>query len=344
MEFLSLLKRISPEIVDKIESRYLILRTIAYNQPIGRRLLSTKLNIKERAIRDEVNFLKEQGLLNIEIMGMYITEDGHSILEKLEDLYIELKGIPLLEKELQKVLNVKKVIISPGNAMNNELVLKDMGKITSKELKNIIKDGNIIGITGGNTMAAVAEEMVGDNKERQVLIIPARGGLGLEVETQANSIAALLGQKLNGKYRLLYVPDSLESEALDIVLKNPEIRESIECINNMDTIVFGMGRADVMATRRNLSQEKIGDIINKGAVSEAFGHYFDINGKEIWEYKTIGLSLDKYKNLKNVIGVAGGEDKAEVIISIATLRNDITIITDEEAARKILQIVHNATE
>lgn len=344
MEYLSLLKRISPEIVDKIESRYLILRTIAYNQPIGRRLLSTKLNIKERAIRDEVNFLKEQGLLNIEIMGMYITEDGQSILDKLEDLYIELKGIPLLEKELERVLNVKKVIISPGNSMNNELVLKDMGKITSKQLKNNIKNGNIIGITGGNTMAAVAEEMKEDNKERQVLIIPARGGLGLEVETQANSIAALIGQKLNGKYRLLYVPDSLESEALDIVLKNPEIRESIECINNMDTLVFGMGRADVMATRRNLSREKIGDIINKGAVAEAFGHYFDINGKEIWEYKTIGLSLDKYKNLKNVIGVAGGEEKAEVIISIATLRNDITIITDEEAARKILKIVGNATE
>ena len=344
MEFLSLLKRISPEIVDKIEVRYLILRTISYSQPIGRRLLSTKLNMKERLIRDEVNFLKEQGLLNIEIMGMYITEDGQSVLNKLEDFYIELKGIPLLEKELEKILNVKKVIISPGYSINSELVLKDMGKITSKELKSIIKNGNIIGITGGNTMAAVADEMVWDNKERQVLIIPARGGLGLEVETQANSIAAMLGQKLNGKYRLLYVPDSLESEALEIVLKNPEIRESIEFIGNMDTLVFGMGRADVMATRRNLSKEKIADIINKGAVAEAFGHYFDIDGKEIWEYKTIGLSLDKYKNLKNVIGVAAGEDKAGVIISIATLRNDITIITDEEAARKILQIVGNATK
>lgn len=344
MEFLGLLKRISPEIVDTIENRYLILRTIAYNQPIGRRLLSSKLNIKERAIRDEVNFLKDQGLLNIEIMGMNITEDGQSILDKLEDFYIQLKGIPLLEKELERVLKVKKVIISPGNSFNNELVLKDMGKITSKELKKIIKDGNIIGITGGNTMAAVAEEMIADNKERKVLITPARGGLGLEVETQANSIAALLGQKLNGKYRLLYVPDSLESEALDIVLKNPEIRESIECINNMDTLVFGMGRADVMASRRNLPPEKIEDVIEKGAVAEAFGHYFDINGKEIWEYKTIGLSLDKYKNLKNVIGVAGGEEKAEVIISIATIRNDITIITDEDAARKILKIVHNATK
>lgn len=344
MEILSLLKRISPEIVNKVEDRYLILKTIEYNQPIGRRLLSAKLNMKERAIRDEVNFLKEQGLLNIEIMGMNVTEDGQIILENLKDLYIQLKGIPLLEKELEKVLKVNKVIISPGNSLGNELVLKDMGKLTAKELKSIIKDGSIIGITGGNTMAAVAEEMTQDNKERRVLIIPARGGLGLEVETQANSIAAILGQKLNGKYRLLYVPDSLESEALDIVLKNSEIKESIEFINNMDTLVFGMGRADVMATRRNLSKEKIEDIIEKGAVAEAFGHYFDINGEEIWEYKTIGLSLDKYKKLKNVIGVAGGEDKAEVIISIATLRNDITIITDEEAARKILEIVGNATK
>ena len=344
MEILSLLKRISPEIVNKVEDRYLILKTIEYNQPIGRRLLSTKLNMKERAIRDEVNFLKEQGLLNIEIMGMNVTEDGQIILENLKDLYIQLKGIPLLEKELEKVLKVNKVIISPGNSLGNELVLKDMGKLTAKELKRIIKDGSIIGITGGNTMAAVAEEMTQDNKERQVLIIPARGGLGLEVETQANSIAAILGQKLNGKYRLLYVPDSLESEALDIVLKNSEIKESIEFINKMDTLVFGMGRADVMATRRKLSKEKIEEIIQKGAVAEAFGHYFDINGEEIWEYKTIGLSLDKYKNLKNVIGVAGGEDKAEVIISIATLRNDITIITDEEAAIKILEIVGNATK
>lgn len=344
MEFLGLLKRISPEIVDIIENRYLILKTISYNQPIGRRLLSTELNMKERSVREEANFLKEQGLLNIDLLGMYITGDGLSILDKLEDLYNELKGIPVLEKELERALKVKKVIISPGNSMNNELVLRDMGKITSKVLKGIIENGHIIGITGGNTMAAVADEMISDNKVRDILIIPARGGLGLEVETQANSIAAALGQKLGGSYRLLYVPDSLESEALEIILKNPEIKESIECINNMDTLVFGMGRADVMAQRRNLTHEKISEIVEDGAVAEAFGHYFDISGNEVWEYKTIGLSLDKYKKLKNVIAVAGGEDKAEAIISIATIRKDITIVTDEDAAKKILDIVHNATK
>jgi central glycolytic genes regulator len=36
--------------------------------------------------------------------------------------------------------------------------------------------------------------------------------------------------------------------------------------------------------------------------------------------------------------VAGGEKKAEAIISIASLRKNMTIITDEGAARKIIKI------
>ncbi len=343
MEGISLLKKITPEIIDLIEKRYLILKSISYNQPIGRRLLSTELNMKERAVREEISFLKDQELLSIEILGMYITEDGLKVLEDLEQFYGEIKGIPTLEKKLEKILNVKQVLISPGVSMNNELFLKDMGKIASTLLKRIIVDGNIIGITGGSTMAAVAEEMTSDNKNRDILIIPARGGLGLEVETQANSIAAALSQKLGGSYRLLYVPDSLESEALEIISKNSEIKESIECISRMDTLIFGMGRADVMAQRRNLNSEIIDEIIDNGAVAEAFGHYFDIAGKEVWEYKTIGLSLDKYKSLNTVIAVAGGEDKAEAIIAISTIRENITIITDEEAARKIVEIVGYAT-
>ncbi len=38
----------------------------------------------------------------------------------------------------------------------------------------------------------------------------------------------------------------------------------------MDILVFGMGRADIMAERRQLSQEKIDKLIGKGgAVAEA---------------------------------------------------------------------------
>lgn len=342
MEILELLKRLTPEIIEIIEKRYLILRAISYNQPIGRRALSGELGFKERTIRDEVSILKNQGLINIDLMGMYITEDGRNTLEKLHLIYGNLKGIPKLEEKLQELLGIRKMIIVPGNSAENSMVLKDMGKITSRVLKNIIQPKDIIGITGGSTMAVVAEETVSDNKTRDIVVIPARGGLGREVETQSNSVAARLGQQLGGSYRLLYVPDGLEEKALELMLKNEEIRESMEMILNMNTLVFGIGRADTMAQRRNLSQEKIEELINEGAVAEALGHYFDIKGNEVWEFKTIGLSLEKFKSLNNVIGVAGGEEKAESIISVSTLNKNMTLITDESAARRICEIVGKA--
>lgn len=53
---------------------------------------------------------------------------------------------------------------------------------------------------------------------------------------------------------------------------------------------------------------------------------------------TVGLSLEAFMEIPNVIGVAGGEKKAEAIISIASLKKNMVIITDEGAARKIIEI------
>lgn len=285
-----------------------------------------------------MNVLKAQGLLSIELMGMYVTEEGKNLLDDLQEIYKNLKGIIDLQKDLALALGIKSVIVVPGDLMDNELVLKEMGKVTSNRIKKILTTNDIIGITGGTTMAAVAEEMTESDKPNKVLVIPARGGLGSALETQANSIAAKIGKKLGGTYRLLNVPDTLEQEALEIIIKNDEIKESINLINNINILVFGIGRADTMAHRRKLSDERVGYLLSQGSVAEAFGHYFDINGKEIWEYKTIGLSLDKYREIQSVIGVAGGEDKAESIIAITCIRKDITLITDESAARKILKL------
>ena len=339
IKLLELIKSIAPEVTDIIERRYMILRTIYFNQPIGRRAIAVQLGIGERIIRNEVNILKDQGLLSIEIMGMYVTKEGKALIDELQETYKCLKGVIDLQDKLERLLGVEKVIIVPGNSNENELVLKEMGKITSSTIKALLQDKDIVGITGGNTMAAVAEEMVEVDKPNDVLVIPARGGLGRELETQANSIAAKIGKKLGGSYRLLNVPDTLDKEALEIIIKNNEIKESIDLINNISILVFGIGRADTMAHRRNLSQDRIDSFIKLGAVSEAFGHYFDINGKELWEYKTIGLSLDKFKEIKNVIGVAGGSEKAESIMAITSVRKDITLVTDESAARRILELV-----
>lgn len=339
IELLDVIKSIAPEITEIIERRYLILRTISNLQPVGRRALSTHLGLGERIVRNEVNTLKDKGFLNIELMGMYVSDDGKALLDELNYIYKDLKGILELQRNLEKHLGVRQVVIVPGNSIEDVSVLKEMGKTTSNLIKRFINQKDIIGITGGSTMATVAEEMTQSHQLNDVLVIPARGGLGSELENQANAIAAKIGKKLGGTYKLLNVPDTLEEEALDIIIKNDEIKGSIDLINGINLLVFGIGRADTMALRRNLSNDRIDTILSKGSVAEAFGHYFDIEGKEVWEYKTIGLSLDKFKEIQTVIGVAGGAEKAEAIMAISSLRKDIIIVTDESAGKKILNLV-----
>ena len=64
-EMLKLQKKIIPELVDLLEKRYNVLRTIYYNEPIGRRTLAGYLNLSERIVRTEISFLNDQGLIAI---------------------------------------------------------------------------------------------------------------------------------------------------------------------------------------------------------------------------------------------------------------------------------------
>jgi len=338
LELLKLIRKLSPESIIEIERRYEILRTISYRQPIGRRALSSELDLGERIIRTEVENLKALGLLNKNNMGMYVTDDGSKLINDLDEIYLNLKGIPELTRKLTQLLDLKKIIVVPGDSNKDDLVLKDMGKAASKYLIKLLKPNDIVGVTGGSTMANVSELVHSGSRFPDVTIIPARGGLGIDLYTQANSIAAKMGEGLGAKYRLLYIPDSLSEDALTAVLKNQEIKESIELIKNMGILLFGIGRADTMANRRNLSKERIDSLMKSGAVAEAFGHYFDIHGNEIWEYKTVGITLANYKRINEIIGVAGGEDKAEAIIAVSSLRKDITLIIDEAVGNKIINI------
>jgi central glycolytic genes regulator len=51
----------------------------------------------ERIVRSEVNFLKNQGLVEINTMGMNVTVEGETIIDTLKGFIHELKGLSNLE-------------------------------------------------------------------------------------------------------------------------------------------------------------------------------------------------------------------------------------------------------
>lgn len=340
IEFLKSLKAIAPEAIDILERRYMILKTIAFRQPVGRRSLAIELELSERVTRSELDTLKGLRLLNSDNMGMYVTDLGLELLEDLDDAYSTIKGIPELTARVVKTTGIKKVLIVPGDSSASSLVLSEMGRSAARMLLQSLGSKDVIGVTGGSTMAVVADVISSNVRYPEVTVIPARGGLGTDIYTQSNSIAAKISQALGAKYRLLYLPDSMGEEAMKLALGNEEIKKILEDIDSMRVLLFGIGRADTMARRRAIQEKKLNELMSQNAVAEAFGHYFDINGKDLWEYKTVGLSLETYLKVPKVIGVAGGTEKAEAIIAVSSIRKDIALVIDEAVANRIIEITN----
>jgi central glycolytic genes regulator len=96
-----------------------------------------------------------------------------------------------------------------------------------------------------------------------------------------------------------------------------------------------------MSRRRGLADEKTQELLEKGAVAEAFGYYFDKNGEIIYITPTMGLNYNDVTSIKNVIGVAGGKNKAEAIIATKTHNDTEVLITDEGAAKEIIRIMES---
>ncbi len=59
---LEIQKKLIPQAIELMERRYSILRQISLSEPIGRRTLSNVLEISERIIRSETEFLKNKDL------------------------------------------------------------------------------------------------------------------------------------------------------------------------------------------------------------------------------------------------------------------------------------------
>ena len=337
-EILKLQKKIIPELVELLEKRYNILSTIYYNQPIGRRILANKLNLGERVVRTEINFLKEQGLIEIHTPGMTVTKDGEKIVNELKEFIHDIRGLSEVEEQVKSLLNIRKVIIVPGDIEKDPQIVKDLGKASAKYLKEVIKDNSIIALTGGSTIKEVVEAFPKVNFSN-VLVVPARGGMGRNVETQSNTLAASLAKKVNGTYKMLHIPENLSDDILETLLKKKNISEVVDCIRKADILLYGIGNAEHMAQKRGAEDSEIMKLIDLGAIGEAFGCYFNKKGEVVFRTAIVGLDINEARKIKTHIAVAGGKNKVSSIISTQLNNSNSILVTDEAAGKQIVRIL-----
>ncbi len=334
---INLQNKLVPEMVDLLTERYKILRQISHDEPIGRRTLAKKLGVSERILRSHVEFLKEAGLLDFTLAGMSITEEGAALLAELREYVNRLQKLSSLENLLMEKLHLHKVVVIPGNADEDKVVIREIGRVAAGILQRLLADHkkHIVAVTGGSTVAAMAENVYG--KEPESIIVPARGGLGDRMELQANTIATVLAGRLKTKYLQLYVPDSVSEDVLEKILEeDASVKQVVDTIKSADILIHGMGQALVMAKKRGVAPVLQEKLRKSGAVGEALGQYFRLDGQVVHSTATLGLMVNDLGRIPVVMGIAGGRSKGAAILSVLRSGHEDILVTDEAAAREII--------
>lgn len=338
-EIIALQRRIAPELTEIIILRHEILRGVSHSQPIGRRALAASMGRTEREIRREEKVLREAGLITVAPDGIRLSVDGEDILWELGEYVASLSGLADLERDLVQTFGLARAVVVPGDSDVDDSVKRDMARAGACLLRGLIEDGDVVAVTGGTTMAELASMVSCCNSPRDIVVVPARGGLGEDVEKQADTVAASLAKKLGGAHKLLNLPDDLGHELAAGIAAEPRIRQVLDTIRQARIVVHGVGTAADMARRRNLSPVEIDEIQALGAVGEAFGYYFNSGGDVVYTTSSLGLRLAELAAVDTVICVGGGESKAQALAAV--LRNGFShiIVTDEGAARRVQKLI-----
>ena len=338
---ISSIMELIPDAFEILRRRYRILQYIDFLAPVGRRVLAQQLDMSERSMRTETDLLKKQHLVKSNRGGMSLTAEGVQLYHELDPIMKSLSGESQKEVALAEHLGIRRAVIIPGDSDREAGVFTHFGHCLTDLLQANLTDDrdNIIVVLGGTTLKKVADHM---RKipfcEEHNIFVSGRGGIGEKVEVQANTISAQMAERVGGDHVSLYVPESVSQSTYDSLLSEPSIQKALQLISQSTCVIHGIGNALHMAESRGMTGKQIQALIDRGAVAETFGYFYNSDGEVVYRLPRIGLQLEDMESIPTIFAVAGGKNKAQVIQSYMNNAPQQTcLLTDEGAANEILK-------
>lgn len=337
-DFIRLMRSLAPDLAQALMQRALVLERIAALAPVGRRQLAARLRMTERECRACADLLRAEGLISLDPAGMTLTDKARALLPQVQAFTRAVNDLTRLEEELARLLGADRVCIVPGDADADPGLIDEVGRLAALRVRDLLHTGATLAVAGGSTMAATARAMSSPSP-LHVMVVPARGGWGKAVHTQANTLAAEIAARLGGHHRLIHLPDLMDDAARQEMLRLPDVREVMELIQRADVILHGVGRAEDMLRDAKIAPAMARKLLADGAVGESFGAYYDRDGRCLLESSSVGVDLARLTPQCRMIAVAAGSRKAEAVIAVLRHDRHALLVTDEGAARAMLRLL-----
>jgi DNA-binding transcriptional regulator LsrR (DeoR family) len=122
------------------------------------------------------------------------------------------------------------------------------------------------------------------------------------------------------------------------------VARALECARAADIAFVGIGapRQDSILIREGsiVSWQELEALTAEGAVGDINLRYFDARGHAMASHldsRVIGLSLEEFRSIPHVVGIAGGAAKLNAIRGALEGRLVNVLVTDHRTAERLLE-------
>jgi len=250
-----------------------------------------------------------------------------------------------LERQIEQRYNLLDVLVVEVSQPDSyDQTSHELGAAAAGYFRRIIQDSDKVGLTWGLTLASMVDNLTPE-KSKGIAVTQLAGGLGEPAsETHATDLVRRLAMMLEANLQLIPAPGIVKTVELAQLLRSePYVAQALEQINQVNLAFVGIGALNreslLMRDERILTWKEVQPILDSGAVGDIGLHFYDVNGNVLSseiEQRLIGASVENYRQMDRVIGIAGGTGKFHAILGGVRGHLINTLITDVGTAQRLV--------
>lgn len=266
-------------------------------------------------------------------------------------IHSPLRTVPELQEDLVSRLGLRECLVlaaldRDSRSFETTDTVTEVAALAARYLRDNIAEGDAISLGWGRSVHRVAHNRF-LREERDVTVAQAMGSIGGSIaEFDGVATTARLANVLGANAHYLHAPMLVtDTTVRNGLLRDQHIRKTLEVARRADTLVSSVGTPDPVHGQYMagyLNDADLEYIRGRGAVGDICGSYYAREGSLVpleMNERSIALDSGELLNIPNRIGVASGPEKPMSNIGAARSGLINVLITDEDTASKMLEIL-----
>lgn len=245
-----------------------------------------------------------------------------------------------LAERLCARFGLRAALVLDGPDLSTQALFEPLGMLAAEYLEDALKDGQLVGMSWGRTLAATSRAL---GKLPKIDVVQAAGSPDkLDLSQNPTELVHRFARASGGTAYPLFGPMWVEDADLVGKLRNePSISNAMSLYGRIDVLLAGIGSwlPEESCLSFGFPQDWKRDALKRGACADFCATLVDAAGQVVpspLDQVGLSISTDQLRRIPERIGIGGGQEKLAAIGSVLQGGWITTLITDAGVARRLL--------